>query len=74
MTIKEINELVNKVLMMQSIEELMNINQVEYRKRLFEYFKREKTQFLLNKKCFNSDLIHDINGLKYDDEFFVTRL
>ena len=46
MTIKEINELINKVVKMQSIEEIKNNNQIEFRKKLFEYFQCE-TNFKL---------------------------
>ena len=73
-SIKEINENVKKAIKMQSINEVMNINQIQFRSRLFEYFKRENIKFLTNQNSFNSDAMHDINGLKYEDKHFLTRL
>tara|TARA_R110002126_G_scaffold197853_1_gene345572 strand:+ start:426 stop:653 length:228 start_codon:yes stop_codon:yes gene_type:complete len=73
-SIKEINENVKKAVKMQSINEIMNIKQIEYRFRLFEYFKRENIKFLTDENSFNSDVMHDIKGLKYEDKHFLTRL
>lgn len=63
-----VNELVKKSVLRLSIDDLMNINHILYNQRLREYFTR------VNVKDFNSDVLHDINGLKYEDEHFVTRL
>lgn len=63
-----VNELVKKSVLRLSIDDLMNINHTLYNQRLREYFTR------VNVKDFNSDVLHDINGLKYEDEYFVTRL
>ena len=62
-TLNEVNELVIKAIKLQSIEEILNVSQVNYRERLTEYFFRVETT------VFNSDVLHDINGLKYKDEF-----
>ena len=64
----KVNELVKKSVLRLSIDDLMNINHILYNQRLREYFTR------VNVKDFNSDVLHDINGLKYEDEHFVTRL
>ena len=64
----KVNELVKKSILRLSIDDLMNINHILYNQRLREYFTR------VNVKDFNSDVLHDINGLKYEDEHFVTRL
>jgi hypothetical protein len=65
---KNVNQKVREALELQSLEDIFNINQMEYRKRLTQYFLRVKVSE------FNSDVLHDINGLKYNNEHFSTRL
>jgi len=65
---KNVNQKVREALSFQSIDDILNINQIKYRMRLKDYFSRVKVEE------FNSDVLHDINGLKYDDEHFLTRL
>lgn len=65
---KTINELVRKAISLQSMDDILNINQMQYTKRLTDYFSRVKVSE------FNSDVLHDINGLKNNDEHFLTRL
>jgi len=69
MGMKEINTLVKKAIRLQTIEEICNISQMNYRQRLFNYFARidEVEEFTL-------DIMHDIQGLKYEDKHFLTRL
>ena len=39
---KTINELVRKAISLQSMDDILNINQMQYTKRLTEYFSRVK--------------------------------
>jgi hypothetical protein len=64
----KINEQVIKAVKLQTIEDILSVNQTEYRQRLTEYFSR------VSVKDFNSDVLHDINGLKHNDEHFLPRL
>ena len=63
-----INEQVIKAVKLQTIDDILTVNQTEYRQRLTEYFSR------VSVKDFNSDVLHDINGLKHNDEHFLPRL
>jgi hypothetical protein len=65
---KNVSEQVKKSVMLLSLDEIMTINHTQYREKLTEYFNR------VNVTDFNSDVLHDINGLKYNDEHFITRL
>tara|TARA_R100000781_G_scaffold77503_1_gene47980 strand:- start:153 stop:353 length:201 start_codon:yes stop_codon:yes gene_type:complete len=65
---RKINEQVIKAVKLQTIEDILTVNQTEYRQRLTEYFSR------VSVKDFNSDVLHDINGLKHNDEHFLPRL
>ena len=65
---KKINEQVKKAVSLQTMEDILNFNQIGYRKRLTDYFSRVKVT------DFNFDVLHDINGLKHNDEHFLTRL
>jgi len=67
----KINEQVIKAVKLQTIEDILTVNQTEYRQRLTEYFSRIKYPSV---KDFNSDVLHDINGLKHNDEHFLPRL
>jgi len=64
----KINEQVKKAVQLQTIDDILNVNQIEYRSRLTDYFSRVEV------KDFNSDVLHDINGLKHNDEHFLPRL
>ena len=64
---------VEKALMYQTVNDILNINQITYRQNLYNYFERlfnEKTEIDFN----NSDLRHDIHGLKNNSDYFVPRL
>ena len=65
---KNVNQKVREALELQSLDDIFNINQMQYRKRLTQYFLRVKVSE------FNSDVLHDINGLKHNNEHFATRL
>ena len=65
---KKINEQVKKAVSLQTMEDILNLNQIGYRKRLTDYFSRVKVT------DFNFDVLHDTNGLKHNDEHFLTRL
>ena len=65
---KELNEQVKFAVSLQTMEDILNLNQIGYRERLTDYFSRVKVT------DFNSDVLHDINGLKHNDEHFLTRL
>ena len=64
----KINEQVKNAVKLQTITDILSVNQIEYRQRLTEYFSRVLV------KDFNSDVLHDINGLKHNDEHFLPRL
>jgi hypothetical protein len=64
----KINDQVKKAIQLQTIEDILNVNQIEYRSRLTDYFSRVKVTDI------NFDVLHDINGLKYNDEHFLPRL
>ena len=64
----KINEQVKNAVKLQTITDILSVNQIEYRQRLTEYFSRVLV------KDFNSDVLHDINGLKHNDEHFIPRL
>ena len=64
----KINEQVIKAVQLQTIDEILNVNQIEYIQRLTQYFER------VNVDEFNFDVLHDINGLKHNDEHFIPRL
>lgn len=64
----KINEQVKNAVKLQTITDILSVNQIEYRQRLTEYFSR------VSVKDFNSDVLHDINGLKHNDEHFLPRL
>ena len=59
---------VSKAVNLQSIDELLRVDQIQYRTKLREYFNR------VDVEEFNDDVMHDINGLKTNDEHFITRL
>lgn len=65
---KHLKEQVDKAVSRQTWEDILSINQIEYRERLREYFSR------VDAEEFNLDIIHDIEGLKRNDEHFLTRL
>ena len=65
---KKINDQVKQAVQLQTIEDILNVNQIEYRKRLTDYFSRVKVTDI------NFDVLHDINGLKHNDEHFLPRL
>ena len=65
---KKINDQVKKAIQLQTIEDILNVNQIEYRSRLTDYFSRVKVTDI------NFDVLHDINGLKHNDEHFLPRL
>lgn len=64
----KINEQVKNAVKLQTITDILNVNQIEYRKRLTDYFSRVKVTDI------NFDVLHDINGLKHNDEYFLPRL
>tara|TARA_R110000824_G_scaffold360035_3_gene547739 strand:+ start:535 stop:735 length:201 start_codon:yes stop_codon:yes gene_type:complete len=64
----KINDQVKKAIQLQTIEDILNVNQIEYRRRLTDYFSRVKVTDI------NFDVLHDINGLKHNDEHFLPRL
>jgi len=69
---KEINLAVNKAIRLQSVDDILSVNQLEYRSRLTEYFSK-----LVSKDYsleFNTDVLHDILGLKTNDKHFIPRL
>ena len=65
---KKINDQVKKAIQLQTIEDILNVNQIEYRSRLTDYFSRVEVE------DFNYDVLHDIIGLKYNEEHFLPRL
>ena len=68
-----ISKYIKRALHTQSVNEILNVNQLGYRKRLYEYFDRllkEGIAVDFN----NPDLKHDIHGLKQKDKHFLTRL
>tara|TARA_R110000822_G_scaffold244144_2_gene372895 strand:+ start:851 stop:1051 length:201 start_codon:yes stop_codon:yes gene_type:complete len=64
----KINDQVKQAVQLQTIEDILNVNQIEYRRRLTDYFSRVKVTDI------NFDVLHDINGLKHNDEHFLPRL
>ena len=71
---KIIIENINKALFRQTVDEiLVEVNQQEYKERLYDYFQRLLKEGIAID--FNSpDVRHDIHGLKQKDEHFLTRL
>jgi sugar-specific transcriptional regulator TrmB len=71
---KIIIENINKALFRQTVNEiLIEVNQQEYKSRLYDYFQRLLVEGVT--VDFNSpDIRHDIHGLKQKDEHFLTRL
>ena len=69
---KEINLAVNKAIRLQSVDDILSVNQLEYRSRLTEYFSKLVSKD--NSLEFNTDVLHDIIGLKTNDKHFIPRL